>query len=101
MKIIQILRIIMYRYGQSNAVFKAKITVFFTCLSKGSKGQRQLVFALRQECYGDATADALHLVGMLAELADGPENPPHPPPVLLLGTKLTEIRKAGLSTMTY
>lgn len=66
---------------------------FLTCLSEDSKGQWQLVFALRQQRDGNAAADSLHLVGMLAGLADGPENLPHPPPVLLLCTKLSE-RKA-------
>lgn len=59
-----------------------------TCLGKGSKGQRQLVFALGQQCYGNAATDVLHLVGPLVGLADGPKNIPHPPPVLLLGTNL-------------
>lgn len=48
-----------------------------------------LVFALRQQRYGDATADLLQLVGTLDGLADGHENIPHPPPVLQLGAKLS------------
>lgn len=61
----------------------------FTCLGKGSKGHSVLVFALRQQRYGDATADLLQLVGTLDGLADGHENIPHPPPVLQLGAKLS------------
>lgn len=69
---------------------KQFLNIFFTCLSEGSEGQQQLVFALRQERDGDATADSPHLVDMLAGLADGPENLSHQPPVLLFGTKLTD-----------
>lgn len=62
----------------------------FTCLSKGSKGHSLLVVALRQQRYGDATADLLQLVGALDGLAGGHENTPHPPPVLQLGAKLSD-----------
>lgn len=61
-----------------------------TCLSKGSKGHSLLVSALRQQRYGDVTADLLQLVGTLDGLADGRENVPHPPPVLQLGAKLSD-----------
>lgn len=66
----------------------------FTCLSKGRKGHSLLVFALRQQCYGDVTADLFQLVGTLNGLADRTENIPHPPPVLQLGAKLSG-RKAS------
>lgn len=59
-----------------------------TGLSEGSKGHGLLVFALRQQRYGDAPADLLQLVGALEGLEDGDENLPQPPPVLHLGAKL-------------
>lgn len=62
----------------------------FTCLSESSVRQQDLVFALRQKRYSNATADALHLVWVLAGLADGPVHLSHPFPVFLLGTKLTK-----------
>lgn len=61
----------------------------YTSLGKVSKGQRLLVFALRQQCYGNTTTDSLQLVGTLAVLAKGPEHLPHALPVLLYGTKLS------------
>lgn len=73
----------------------------FTCLSKGSEGHSLLVFAVRQQRYGDVTADPLQLAGTLDGLADGCKHPPHPPPVLQLGAKLWERKndkvKAGTS----
>lgn len=61
-----------------------------TCFHKGSKGQRQLVFALWEQCDGNAAADALHLVGVMARLADGAEHFAHALPVFLFGAELSE-----------
>lgn len=72
---------------QITTLFKL-IQTFATCLSKGGIGQRALVFALGEQRDDDAAADLLHLVGPVVGLAEGPENVPHPPPVLLAGTKL-------------
>lgn len=62
--------------------------VYCTCLSEDSKGHRQLIFALRQECDGDGATDLLQLVGMSGGMTQEPENLSHRPPLLLLGTKL-------------
>lgn len=66
-------------------------------LSEGGKGHSLLVFALRQQRYGDVTADLLQLVGALDGRADRAENNPQPPPVLQLGAKLSE-RKTSART---
>lgn len=66
-----------------------------TRLSKGRKGHGLLVFALRQQHYGDVTADLLQLVGTLDGRADRAENNPQPPPVLQLGAKLSERKRSA------
>lgn len=69
-------------------VIQSENNLFATCVSKGSVGQRQPVFAFGQQCDNDAATDVIHLAGPVVGLADGPENITHPPPVLLPGTKL-------------
>lgn len=73
--------------GESSSSSKSTET-FVTRLGKGDVGQQELVFAVGQQRDDDAAADVLHLVGPVVGLADGPENIPHSPPVLLPGTKL-------------